>query len=298
MKKDRQKADIFMPIYIGDYLGDTMELDAEAHGAYLLLLMTAWRRGGRLPADQAQLTGIARVKPKRWPQVWGLIARFFDVDGDALVQRRLTKELEMAVGRIEAASKNGKNGAQKRWGGDAGANGERIATLSAGDSHPIVPPIAEVVAKNASSPSPSKIPSEGDPPQPPKPFASIDPLTPHGLLHVVKVEVEKRHPELGLYKHGEWDRKSAREFCEDFAANERTDVVRAEVRRRAAAFAASEDKRITKGRWLVEDFCRAYNELATQRTESRRDPVLDAAVASRGGRPQLPPEKKAVAGGS
>jgi hypothetical protein len=47
------KTDIWMPVYIGDYLADTMRVSTEQHGGYLLLLFHLWRRG-ILPDDASQ----------------------------------------------------------------------------------------------------------------------------------------------------------------------------------------------------------------------------------------------------
>lgn len=109
-----EKVDIYMKLYIGDYLADTTELSAEEHGAYLLLMFTAWRRGGRLPTDQEQLRRAARVSERRWQKVWGMIARFFTLDGDALVQTRLNQELAKAQATRASASASGRASAEAR----------------------------------------------------------------------------------------------------------------------------------------------------------------------------------------
>lgn len=39
---------IWMPLYVGDYLGDTIGLNNAEHGAYLLSMMKYWRKGESL----------------------------------------------------------------------------------------------------------------------------------------------------------------------------------------------------------------------------------------------------------
>lgn len=100
----------FMQLYVGDYLADTLDLTTEQHGAYLLLLMTMWRHDARLPNEPAKLARIARVSPRRWPQIWDAIGRFFFVEGDEIGNSRLDREHQKAVSISQKRIASGKAG--------------------------------------------------------------------------------------------------------------------------------------------------------------------------------------------
>ena len=104
----------WLPLYVADYLGDTMHLSTLQHGAYMLLLMHYWR-SGPLPFDPAQLAAIAKVEMKAWQTVWPVLQPFFTVNGDGtLHQKRMDWELrrwgEIADKRREA----GRRGAEAK----------------------------------------------------------------------------------------------------------------------------------------------------------------------------------------
>ncbi|MFC0410992.1 YdaU family protein [Roseomonas elaeocarpi] len=105
------KSDAWMPLYIGDYLADTMHLTAQEHGAYLLLLMHYWRNGP-LPDDARMLSGIAKVERREWEREVGpVLRRFFTAEGGFLRQKRLDAERERANGVSGKRSK----AADARW---------------------------------------------------------------------------------------------------------------------------------------------------------------------------------------
>lgn len=108
--------DTWMPLYLGDYLADTMHLNGAQHGAYLLLLMHYWRNGP-LPTDDAQLAMIAKTETKAWRGVGPVVRSFFTVNGDGKMhQKRMDQELSK-TGRITVArSSSGEAGADSRWG--------------------------------------------------------------------------------------------------------------------------------------------------------------------------------------
>lgn len=66
----------WMPLYVGDYLGDTGHLSTSQHGAYLLLMMHYWRKG-ELPDDDRQLSAITKLPLKIWIDNRPTIQAFF-----------------------------------------------------------------------------------------------------------------------------------------------------------------------------------------------------------------------------
>lgn len=89
--------DIWMPIYIGDYLADTMHLSAEEHGAYLLAIMHYWKSGGAFP--KSQLQNICRCSDV----TLHVTLTFFQEKDGFLHHKRIDKELARS---LEARDKN------------------------------------------------------------------------------------------------------------------------------------------------------------------------------------------------
>lgn len=115
MSKAKDKADVWMPLYIGDYLADTTRLTTEQHGAYLLLLMDYWRNGPP-PDDDATLAQITRLPPAVWKKARPAVLRFFVEEGGLLHQKRADAELQASQTRKDAAVAKATLAAEKRWG--------------------------------------------------------------------------------------------------------------------------------------------------------------------------------------
>ena len=86
-----------MPLYAGDYLGDTGHLTTTQHGAYLLLMMRYWRKG-ELPDDERQLCKIAKLPLKTWNEYRATLQDFFH---DGWKHKRIDAELERMM-RVSA----------------------------------------------------------------------------------------------------------------------------------------------------------------------------------------------------
>lgn len=108
----------WMPLYIGDYLGDTGHLTTTQHGAYFLLMMHYWRKGG-LPDDDKQLAKITKLPLKVWTEYRETLQDFFyESDGDPWRHKRIDAELykttEISAKRANAGHLGGIRSAMSR----------------------------------------------------------------------------------------------------------------------------------------------------------------------------------------
>jgi uncharacterized protein YdaU (DUF1376 family) len=91
----------WMPLYVGDYLGDTGHLTTAQHGAYLLLMMHYWRKG-ELPDDDRQLSKITKLPLRTWCEYRATLQDFF-YEGwkhkriDAELQRMMRVSAKRAI---------------------------------------------------------------------------------------------------------------------------------------------------------------------------------------------------------
>lgn len=104
-----------MPFHTDAYLADTRHLTIEEHGAYLLLLMCAWRSPGcRLPHDDKKLARMVGVSPAKWRKIKAGIIEFFTVEENHISQKKLTKIYKNVSKKVEQNRDNGKLGGRPK----------------------------------------------------------------------------------------------------------------------------------------------------------------------------------------
>lgn len=108
------KTDIWMPLYIADYLADTTRLTTEQHGAYLLLIMDYWRNGP-LPDDDGALSQITRMQPAAWKKNRAMLVRLFRIEAGEWRHKRIDEELIEAAANAKKFADRAKKAAAKRW---------------------------------------------------------------------------------------------------------------------------------------------------------------------------------------
>jgi uncharacterized protein YdaU (DUF1376 family) len=105
----------YFNLYPGDYLRDTTDLSLAEHGAYCLLLMHYYAKGGALDADPARLMRIcSAVTDEEQFAVRSVLDRFFSIRNGKLWNRKADKEIAKAMPRIRAARENGATGGRPR----------------------------------------------------------------------------------------------------------------------------------------------------------------------------------------
>lgn len=111
----------YLPLFGSDYLADTQHLSTEEHGAYLLLMIAAWRQEDcGLPSDDKKLARIVGLSVRKWTQIKDTILEFWTVENDRIYQPRLLKEWTYACKKSEGNREN----ARKRWSAQPTENNE------------------------------------------------------------------------------------------------------------------------------------------------------------------------------
>ena len=104
-----------LPIWTDALLGDTQHLSAEQFGAYMLMLVVAWRApDNALPDDDRQLAQITRLTPAKWKINAPILRAFWSVDNYRLRQKKLDIVKNSVTESVKQKSIAGRASALKR----------------------------------------------------------------------------------------------------------------------------------------------------------------------------------------
>lgn len=100
-----------LPLWTDAFLADTGHLDGRESGAYLLLLIIAWRRPDcDLPDDDDKLARWARVDRRTWKRMKPVVMDFWTLNDGLWTQKRLTAERAGVSKRADVSRANGMKG--------------------------------------------------------------------------------------------------------------------------------------------------------------------------------------------
>lgn len=102
-----------LPLFTDAFIGDTTHLNAAQTGAYLMLMMIAWRLPEcALPNDDEKLARWARMDNRTWKRQKSTVMEFWKLGDDARWrQGRLSDERHY----VEVKSKSNSQAAKVRW---------------------------------------------------------------------------------------------------------------------------------------------------------------------------------------
>jgi uncharacterized protein YdaU (DUF1376 family) len=190
-------------IWTDALIGDTTHLSAAEFGAYVLMLIAAWRSPDcSLPNDDQVLGRITR-DPRHWPRIKAKVMAFWTLgDDNRWRQKRLTKEREYAAKTRKQRSEAGHLGAEKRRlaaGGGASLEnlqGTDLAPTDGTDSAPrkssntLKSP--ETGSANGLAPNPYPLPSEVSKQDPPDALFESVPSPTKGNGHAKRKDAGTR----------------------------------------------------------------------------------------------------------
>ena len=107
------KTDIWMPLYIGDYVADTRRLSLAEHGAYLLLILDYWMNGPP-PNDDSVLARIIGANNGQWIECRPSLERFFQIHDGKWHHKRIDLELQKAAEQQRKIHANSMRGVAAR----------------------------------------------------------------------------------------------------------------------------------------------------------------------------------------
>lgn len=149
-----------IPLFGDAYMADTRHLTLEEHGAYLMLLIIAWRTDEcSLPDDDKRIARMLGIGQAKWERLKPTIMAFWTLENGAWYQGRLTRERKF----VDEKRATNSLSAKARWGkqefeNKQGAECERISERNA---PPPSPPQEKVPIANAiggkAAPSASEI---------------------------------------------------------------------------------------------------------------------------------------------
>jgi uncharacterized protein YdaU (DUF1376 family) len=90
-------------------------LPMSARGVYREMLTQAWRRGGSLPADCAEIRRAIGATSDEWRRAWPLVKPFWRVDGDRLVNDTQLEIYAESQRRAAFYRARASHAARKRW---------------------------------------------------------------------------------------------------------------------------------------------------------------------------------------
>ena len=122
-KKKPYDTGIWMKLMIGDFLKETMPLNTETVGAYILLSLRYWTHGP-LKDDPRVLAQITKLPIESFKTLHLDLAELFEVKGDQWHHEGLDFLREEAAEYKRKKSEAGRKGSDKRWNKNKADEGE------------------------------------------------------------------------------------------------------------------------------------------------------------------------------